>query len=96
MARAQATDFLVYMVFLAVNVITIRLRFTRPDVVRPFRIRGNVRGVPVSAVAGFLATLAMLPFLDWQAVAVGSGLLAAGIVIWFIHAALSAKPRARR
>lgn len=93
---AQATDFLVYMVFLAVNVITIRLRFTQPNVARPFRIRGNVRGVPVSAVAGFIATLAMLPFLDWEAVAVGAGLLASGVAIWFVHAMLSAKPQTRR
>ena len=49
---ASVTDFSVYLVFIAVNVTVILLRFWQPKRRRPFAIRGAVGKVPVRPRAG--------------------------------------------
>ena len=77
---ASVTNFAVYVVFLAVNAAVIMLRRSAPDVPRPFRSPGSIRGVPVLAVAGSVAALAMVPQLEASSLWLGAGLLAAGLV----------------
>lgn len=82
---ASVTDFAVYAVFLAVNASVVVLRRTAPDVARPFRIPGSIRGVPVIPVAGSVAALAMVPQLEVRSLWLGAVLLVSGLLV---HAAL--------
>ena len=79
---ASVTDFAVYVVFLAVNAAVIVLRRTAPDASRPFRSPWAIRRVPVLAVLGSVAALAMLPQLEVSSLWLGAGLLAAGLVAY--------------
>jgi APA family basic amino acid/polyamine antiporter len=79
---ASVTNFAVYVVFLAVNAAVIVLRRTQPDAPRPFRTPWSIRGVPVLAVAGSVAALAMVPQLETNSLWLGGALLAAGLVVY--------------
>ena len=72
----------VYVVFLAVNAAVIVLRGTAPDAPRPFRSPFNVHGVPVLAVVGSLAALAMVPQLETSSLWLGLALLVAGLLAY--------------
>src|SRR5262249_9947742 len=54
---AAVTDFAVYVVFLAVNGTVIILRRTRPDVPRPFAVRGAIAGIPIVPVLGLASVV---------------------------------------
>ena len=79
---ASVTDFAVYIVFLAVNASVIALRRRQPDADRPFRIPGSIHGVPVVPVIAIVAVLVMLPQLELGSLALGAGLLVAGLVAY--------------
>ena len=79
---ASVTDFAVYFVFLAVNAAVIVLRHTAPDAPRPFRSPVTLGRVPVLAVLGSVAALAMVPQLEPSSLGLGAGLLAAGLVAY--------------
>jgi APA family basic amino acid/polyamine antiporter len=77
---AGATDFAVYVVFLAVNAAVIVLRVKQPDASRPFRVPFAVGRIPVIPIAGSLVTLAMIPQLEIGAIWIGLAILATGVV----------------
>ncbi len=56
---AGATDVLIYVLFIIVNLVLIILRKRMPDHPRQFVVRGSIRGVPVLPVLGIIATLSM-------------------------------------
>ena len=90
---ASVTNFAVYVVFLAVNAAVIVLRRTAPDTPRPFRSPGSIRRVPVLAVLGSVAALAMVPQLETSSLWLGGGLLVAGLVAYQV---LERRPHDRR
>jgi APA family basic amino acid/polyamine antiporter len=75
---ASVTDFAVYVVFLAVNLTGVLLRFREPGRVRPFRSPGAIGRLPLLPVAGFAAAAAMLPQLDRNALWMGVAMVAIG------------------
>jgi APA family basic amino acid/polyamine antiporter len=77
---ASVTDLAIYLVFIAVNIAVVVLRFRLPDHPRPFRSPIAIRRVPLLPLAGLAAVLVMIPALSWQALALGTGLCALGIV----------------
>ena len=79
---ASVTDLAVYLVFIAVNVAVVLLRFRLPDHPRPFRTPGSIRRVPVLPIFGLIAVLVMIPALRWEAIAFGVGLCAIGLVVY--------------
>jgi APA family basic amino acid/polyamine antiporter len=79
---ASVTDFAVYVVFLAVNWTVIALRRRAPDHPRPFRTPGAVGFVPVLPVAGFVATLLMIPQLEVASLLFGGALVGAGLAAY--------------
>lgn len=81
---ASVTDFAVYIVFLAVNAAVVVLRRRAPDVPRPFRTPGTIRGVPVVPVAGAVATVLMVPQLSLRSLALGAALLVAGLLVQLV------------
>ena len=86
---AGLTDFAVFLVFLVVNSALIRLRFTHPDLPRPFKVKGSIRGVPIVAVCGLLLTLVMLPRLSLHTLQAGGVLVGIGLLTYFAVPSLS-------
>ena len=77
---AAVTDFAVYVVFLAVNASVILLRRTRPDLARPFAVRGAIAGVPVIPVVGLASVALMMTQLAPSAIALGTAMCATGVI----------------
>ena len=82
---AGVTDFAVFVVFIAVNVTVILLRFWQPKRRRPFKIGGTVARVPVTAVLALGTVGLFLPSLDPTALAIGGAMTGVGLLV---HAAL--------
>ena len=78
---AAATDVLVYVTFIFVNVVTIVLRKTRPDVERPFRIRGTIGWVPIVPVLGLVVVLVVTGQLEFRATLLAALLIALGVAV---------------
>jgi len=81
---ASATDALIYLMFLLVNVIVIILRFKRPNEDRPFRIPGDIGQLPLLPILGVAATLLMASQLNFASIALASGLTAVGPVLFLV------------
>jgi APA family basic amino acid/polyamine antiporter len=83
---ASVTDFAVYLVFVAVNVVVIVLRFRQPRRLRPFRVPLAVGRVPLPTVAALAVVVVMLPSLEPAAIASGTALTLVGLAV---HLALA-------
>ena len=81
---AGATDFAVYVVFLAVNAVVVILRIRRPDADRPFRVRGAIGRVPVIPVIATVVTLMMIPQLDPDSLWLGLVLVGTGAAVMLV------------
>jgi APA family basic amino acid/polyamine antiporter len=81
---AAVTDFAVYVVFLAVNVAVIVLRRRRPDLPRPFAVRGTIHRVPLIPVLGLASVAGMMTQLELLAIALGTALFAAGLAAGWV------------
>jgi amino acid transporter len=82
---ASVTDFAVYLVFIAVNVVVIVLRYRQPRRYRPFRVPLSAGPVPLPTLAGLLLVLILMPRLDPTALALGGGVAVVGLLV---HVAL--------
>jgi APA family basic amino acid/polyamine antiporter len=76
---ASVTDLAVYLVFVAVNIAVVVLRFRMPDRPRPFRSPIAIGRTPVLPLAGLVAVLVMIPALGWEALVLGAGLCVLGV-----------------
>lgn len=76
---ASVTDFAVYLVFVAVNLVVIVLRFRQPHRFRPFRVPMAVGRVPLPSVAALVVVFVMLPGLEPAALALGTVLTLVGL-----------------
>jgi hypothetical protein len=68
----------------------IALRFTQPDTRRPFKLRPTIGRVPVLPVLALGGVGFMLANLDAGAVAIGFGLVVAGVVATTLYQAAGA------
>ncbi len=84
---ASVTDFAVYVVFVAVNVAVILLRYRSPEQPRPFRTPGSLGRTPVLPVLALLAVLMVMPTLSPSALALGVGLCILGVLAYTVLAA---------
>jgi APA family basic amino acid/polyamine antiporter len=80
---AEASNALIYVMFIVVNIVVIILRYRRPHDHRPFRIKGDVGWFPILPAVGIVATAAMATQLDLQPLLIAFGLLATGVVIHY-------------
>ncbi len=78
---AHSANFSIFLAFLAVNTTVIWLRWTRPDLERPFRIPISIGKVPAIPVVSNLAIAALAAFSEARAVLLVLALLAAGVVL---------------
>ena len=77
---AGATNFAVFIGFAAVNVSLIVLRYTRPDVPRPFRVPLNVGRLPLLPVVALASVAFLTVNLERNALLIGAGLFVSGVV----------------
>ena len=80
---AAASNALVYVMFLVVNLVVIVLRFRRPDAERPFVVSLSVGRFPIVPALGIVATLLMASRLELRPVVVAFVLLAIGVALHF-------------
>jgi APA family basic amino acid/polyamine antiporter len=78
---AGATDVLIYVLFVIVNLVLIILRKRMPNHPRQFVVRGAIRGVPVLPVLGIIATLSMGFNIELNASLLAIFIVAIGIAI---------------
>jgi basic amino acid/polyamine antiporter, APA family len=78
---ASVTDLAVYLVFVAVNIAVVVLRFRRPEAARPFRTPGSIGKTPILPILGLLAVLVMLPSLPTDALLLGAGICVIGLLL---------------
>lgn len=81
---AAATDVIIYAMFIIVNLVVLVLRQTKPDLHRPFAIKGHVRGVPVLPILGLLATFSMAIHIDLQAAMLAALIMGIGTAFHLI------------
>ncbi len=77
---AQVTDLSVYLVFVAVNVSVIVLRFQAPDAARPFRTPWSIGRLPILPLLGLLSIAVVFTGLDLQAALIGGAIAVAGLL----------------
>lgn len=86
---AQVTDFAVYLVFVAVNLTVVVLRWRAPNRQRPIRSPLSIRRVPILPLAGLASVGLLLPALDADALAVGSAVCTVGLAAGLLFDAKS-------
>jgi APA family basic amino acid/polyamine antiporter len=77
---AGATNFAVFIGFAAVSLSLIVLRFTQPDVPRPFRVPLSIGRLPLLPVAALAAVAFMMANLERDALLVGGVLFVSGLI----------------
>ncbi len=82
---AEASNALIYVMFIVVNIVVIILRKTRPRAERPFRIAGDIGWFPVLPAVGIVTTIGMSTQLEMKPLLVALALLVAGVVVHFVN-----------
>ncbi len=78
---AGATDVLIYVLFILVNLVVIILRRRMPNHPRQFKVRGSIRGVPVVPIFGIFATVSMGLSIERNASLIALVVIAVALVI---------------
>ena len=91
---ARTTNFMLFVVFIAVNGVVIHLRFRKPMTHRPFRVPFSIGRVPVLPVVSILFCSFMLYQLSVWVLLLGSAFIAMGAA--FPFAKRIARRKARR
>lgn len=76
---AQVTDFSVYIVFVAVNLSVVVLRWRRPALARPIKSPFAIGKMPMLPILGLGSVGVLLPALDVEALMAGTGVCGAGL-----------------
>jgi APA family basic amino acid/polyamine antiporter len=79
---AEAANFAIFIGFAAVNLSLIVLRFTTPELERPFRIPVSIGRLPLVPVAALVSIAVMIGHLDSGAILIG--LLIAGVGVFAV------------
>ncbi|MFB5597728.1 MAG: APC family permease [Nitrosopumilaceae archaeon] len=82
---ANITVFAVVVTFAMVNLAVIALRYTSPDLERPFRVPVNIGKFPILPLFGFGTTVYMAIQFDLEVILVGIGIVGAGIVFYLLY-----------
>ncbi|HEU4760520.1 MAG TPA: APC family permease [Dehalococcoidia bacterium] len=77
---AGATNFAIFIGFAAVNLSLIVLRYSQPEVARPFRLPLNVGRFPLLPVVALGSIAFMMANLERNALLIGAGLFVSGLV----------------
>lgn len=78
---ANATGFLLFLVFISVNFSVIKLRFQKPLVERPFRVPIAMGKMPLLPLIGILSCLGLMIFMPLDVIALGIVIALIGLVL---------------
>jgi len=81
---ANITVFAVVITFAMVNLSVIVLRYTEPELKRPFRVPLNIGKFPILPLFGFGVTIYMAIQFDIQVMAVGLAIIVVGVIFYLI------------
>jgi APA family basic amino acid/polyamine antiporter len=81
---ANITVFAVVITFAVVNLSVIVLRYTEPELKRPFRIPISVGKFPILPLFGLGVTIYMAIQFDMEIMAVGLGIIATGVIFYLV------------
>ena len=82
---ANIVVFAVVVTFAAINLSVILLRYTKPDLERPFRVPLNIGRFPVLPLFGLGATTYMAIQFEFEIILSGLGIIVSGILFYFIY-----------
>jgi APA family basic amino acid/polyamine antiporter len=80
---ADATVFGVLINFFLVNISLIALRKNKPDAERPFKLKPNIKWVPVIAILGAIVCIALLFTFNWIIIIIQSLIILCGIAVFY-------------
>jgi len=78
---ASAVNFALFMIFIVMNVSIIKLRFSKPEAERPFRVPWTIGKVPVLPVFGIIFTLVLIASIEGPVLLAGFGVAGLGALI---------------
>jgi APA family basic amino acid/polyamine antiporter len=81
---ANITVFAVVITFAVINLAVIVMRYTEPELERPFRVPINIRKFPVLPLIGLGTTAYMALQFDIEIMLVGIGIIGIGAIFYFI------------
>jgi len=81
---ANITVFAVVITFAMINLSVIVLRYTEPELERPFRVPLNIGKFPILPLFGFVVTVYMAIQFEMVVVAVGLGIIGIGVIFYLI------------
>lgn len=76
---ANATDFVLFAVFIAINAGVIMLRYREPKLKRAFRVPGEINGFAVLPALGILANIVLAVHISFEIILVMLGMIALGL-----------------
>lgn len=79
---ANATDFIIFTIFAAINGAVIWLRYKEPKTRREFKVPGNVNNFPVLSALGILISALMLTNFSTTVTLIGIGVIVFGILVY--------------
>ncbi|QUC64134.1 amino acid permease [Nitrosopumilus sp. K4] len=82
---ANITVFAIVITFAMINLAVIVLRYTEPDIERPFKIPFNIKRFPILPLFGLAITVYMMFQFEFEIVVVGLGIIGAGCVVYLIY-----------
>lgn len=80
---AEMTNLTIYLTFIVVNMSLVMLRYTNPDMERPFKVPGSIGKTPVLPIIGTALVLFMLYHLDLLIIAGGVIFVLIGFVVYY-------------
>lgn len=78
---ANLTNFTVFATFIAINITLIYLRYTQPDLERPFKVPLNVGRFPVIAGLGLVTSIILMMYMGIDILIYGLALIILGVVV---------------
>ncbi len=92
---ANITVFAVVITFAMINLSVIVLRYTEPELERPFRVPLNIGKFPILPLFGFVVTVYMAIQFEMTVMVVGLGIIGIGILFYIIYTRWNKNPPAR-
>jgi len=82
---ANITVFAIVITFTTINLAVIVLRYTEPDIERPFKVPINIGKVPILSLFGVGISVYMALQFEIEVVLVGIGIIGAGIIFYIVN-----------
>lgn len=82
---ANITVFAVIITFASINLAVIFLRYTDPNLTRPFRVPLNIKNFPIIPLFGFIISVYMAFQFQVEVVLVGLAIIAIGMIIYVVY-----------